>query len=246
MAKNWIVLTADRGGFSANEIFALTGWDDYVPEADEVVYSDPVDADGNAVDALWKVRGSVTLAGGVYTYVDAGGQATLANRQRRQIHDALLYWRIFGRTGYWAGIRAVIDATDSSKFDPLDACDKWAHHIVALIDQAINGVFPITGALSAVDLQTLVDHAVNVLRTQGPDWYDAQIVKVGQGDVANPDYGPTENAKKYRMLAILPGTTIYTDIVTILGVISNISGEYESMSVAIRNGFNAESPTLGN
>ena len=246
MAKNWIVLTADRGGFLANEIFALTGWDDYVPKADEVVYSDPVDVNGDAVDALWKIRGSVTLANGVYTYVDASGQATLANRQRKQIHDAYLFWRIFGRTSHWAGIRAVIDATDSSKFDPLEACDKWAYHIVALVDQAINGVFPITGAFSAQALQDFIDHADNIFRTLGPTWYDAQIVKLGEGTTMHPDYGPTEHAKDYRGLAILAGTTIYTDIVSITGSNTNIDGDYESVGVVIRNGFNAESPTLGN
>ena len=246
MAKNWIVLTADRGGFSANEIFALTAWDGYVPKADEVVYSDPVDADGNAVDALWKVRGSVTLAGGVYTYTDATGQATLADRQRKQIHDAYLYWRIFGRTGHWAGIRSHITATDTTKFDPLEACDKWAYHIVALVDQAIHGAFPITGAMSASDLQDFVDHAERVLRTQGPTWYAAQIVPLGMGTTQAPDYGPTELAQSYRAMPILAGSTIYTDIVTVLGGNTNIDGNYESMSVAIRVGFDAESPTLGN
>ena len=97
MARNWVVLTADRSPHVANEIISHTRWDGYVAAADEVVYTDPVDVNGNAVDALWMVSGSVTLAAGVYTYTDPGNLPTLVNRQRGQIFDAYLYWRVFGR-----------------------------------------------------------------------------------------------------------------------------------------------------
>ena len=176
MARNWIVLTADRDPHDANAIIAYTEWDGYTAAADEVVYSDPVDVDGNAVDSLWKVGGSVILAAGVYTYTDPGTDPSLADRQRGQIHAAYLYWRIFGRTSHWAGIRAH---TTNTPTDPLDATDKWALHIVALVDQAINGVFPITGAMTPDQLQAFVDHADNILRRLGPTWYDVQIEKVG-------------------------------------------------------------------
>ena len=85
MARSWIVLTADRSPHAANEIIAYTEWDGYVALADEVVYTDPVDVDGNAVDGLWKVGGSVVLAAGVYTYSDSGLEPSLVDRQRGQI-----------------------------------------------------------------------------------------------------------------------------------------------------------------
>ena len=75
MARSWIVLTADRSPHSVNEIIAYTEWDGYVALADEVVYTDPVDAGGDAVDGLWKVGGSVVLAAGVYTYIEPGNGA---------------------------------------------------------------------------------------------------------------------------------------------------------------------------
>ena len=240
MARRWVVLTADRSPHAANEIIAYTEWDGYVALADEVVYTDPVDVDGNAVDALWKVGGSVTLAAGVYTYTDSGLEPSLVDRQRGQIFDAYLYWRVFGRTNHWEGIRAH-RTNLLTQSTPLDATDMWAFHIVALVDQAIHGVFPITGAYSAADLQAFIDHADNILRRLGPTWYLVQI-----DDAADRIGEPTPNAASYAGLGTAPGTTIYTDIVTVLGVLRVIDGMYEGMSVAIRDGFNAEMRSLGN
>ena len=239
MARSWIVLTADRAPHAANEIIAYTEWDGYVALADEVVYTDPVDAGGVAVDGLWKVGGSVVLAAGVYTYADPGVVPTLVDRQRGQIFDAYLYWRIFGRTSHWAGLRQTQRLTT---FDPLHACDKWALHIVALVDQAIHGVFPITGAYTPVALQAFIDHAEVILRTLGPTWYLAQIQPDGMSNAGEP----TGESAKYRDIAVADGTIIYTDIVTVLGVLRVIDGEHLPMSVSIRAGFNPESRTLGN
>ena len=242
MARNWIVLTADRSPHPANEIIAFTAWDGYTAAADEVVYSDPVDVDSNAVDALWKVGGSVVLAAGVYTYADPGGLPSLEDRQRGQIYDAYLYWRVFGRTNHWEGIRAQ-RTNLLTQSTPLDATDLWAYHIVALVDQAINGVFPITGAYSAGDLQAFIDHADNILRRLGPTWYNEQI----DHREAESSFGePTDEAVMYAALNTLPGTIIYTDIVTVLGVLRVIDGMYEGMSVSIRDGFNPEMRSLGN
>ena len=242
MARSWIVLTADRSPHAANEIIAYTEWDGYVALADEVVYTDPVDVDGNDVDALWKVSGSVTLAAGVYTYTDSGLEPSLVDRQRGQIFDAYLYWRVFGRTGHWAGIREgvvdLMDATISRKTTPLDSTDKWAYDVVALVDHAIKGTFPITGAYSAEALQAFVDYAEFVLRNQGPTWYLAQINESNNQ--------PKETAKNYADMTLAVGTDIYTDIVSILGVHLVITGVFTSMGVQHLAGFNPEMRSLGN
>ena len=243
MARNWIVLTAARAPHAVNVIIAYTEWDDYVALADEVVYSNPVDADGNAVDALWKVSGTVTLAGGVYTYLDPGTEPTLANRQRSQIYDAYLHWRIFGRTDHWTGLRrGVTDPDDNDRdvtHDPLDSTDKWAYHIVALADQAIHGMFPITG-YTPVQLQAFIDHIELTFRTLGPAWYLAQI----NAD----DRVPTPNAVNYAGIrtSLNDGAAIYTDIVTAAGVLQGITGEWWPMAATIRAGFNPENRNLGN
>ena len=243
MARSWIVLTAARAPHAVNTIIAYTEWDGYTALADEVVYTDPVDADGNAVDAAWKVGGTVTLAAGVYTYLNPGTEPTLANRQRAQIHEAYLYWRIYGRTSHWEGIRrdflhevAGIPGVDTRTY-PLDATDKWAFHIPALIDQAIKGVFPITGLLPAADLQALIDHADNILRTLGPTWYLAQI-----GNAK----APTIPAVAYANMDVDEGDPIYTDIATALGVPRSIDGAFNAMAVNIPAGYNPEFRTLGN
>ena len=215
-------------------------WRGYTAAADEVVYTDPVDAANIPVDALWMVGGSVTLAAGVYTYTDPGGLPSLVDRQRGQIFDAYLYWRVFGRTNHWEGIRAQ-RTNLLTQSTPLDATDLWAFHIVALVDQAINGVFPISGAYSADDLQAFIDHADNILRRLGPTWYLVQI-----GDMENAVGEPTVNAGKYAELDTVPGTIIYSDIVTVLGVLRVIDGEFLGMSVGIRDGFNPEMRSLGN
>ena len=239
MARSWIVLTADRSPHAANEIIAYTEWDGYVALADEVVYTDPVDVGGVAVDGLWKVGGSVVLVAGVYTYTEPGMVPTLVDRQRGQIFDAYLYWRIFVRTSHWAGIRQTVR---TSKFGPLDATDKWAYHIIALVDQAIHGVYPVTGAYTAEELQAFIDHADVILRTLGPTWYLAQI-----GDsTTSTENEPTPESNMYAIMDTLPGTVIYSDIATSLGVLRTIDGEHLSMIVAIRAGFNAESRSLGN
>ena len=243
MARNWIVLTAARAPHAVNTIIAYTEWDDYVALADEVVYSDPVDVDGNKVDALWKVSGTVTLAAGVYTYLDSGMEPTLVNRQRSQVFDAYIYWRRFGRTGHWEGIRRDfvhrvnnIDGIDTRTY-PLDATDKWAFHVMALVDHAINGTFPISGALSADALRTLLDHAEFVLRNQGPTWYLAQI-----GDSKEP----TMNAVSYADMSMADGAPIYTDICTVLGVPTTITGAFTPMAVSLRDTFDPEARDLGN
>ena len=241
MARNWIVLTADRLPHAANEITAFTAWDGYMAAADEVVYTDPVDAGGDAVDGLWKVGGSVTLAAGVYTYSDSGLEPSLVDRQRGQVFDAYKYWRVFGRTGHWAGIREgqvdEDDATISRKTTPLDSTDKWAYHLVALVDQAIHGLFPVTGPYTPEALQAFIDHAEDILRNQGPTWYLAQISPGGQ---------PSGPAVHYSNLDVDDGTVIYSDIATALGVHLTITGAYTSMIVAIRSGFNPEDRNLGN
>ena len=234
MARRWIVLTAARAPHAVYEIIAYTEWDGYAAAADEVVYTDPEDADGNAVDALWKVSGTVTLAAGVYTYLDPGTEPTLANRQRAQIFSAYLYWRVFGRTGHWAGLRVHL----TEKTDALDACDKWAVHIVALVDQAIHGVFPITGAYTPEQLQAFVDHCAFVLRNLGPAWYLEQFT-----DDTNV---PTGFSHNYRDLLVVAGTAIYSDVATLQGVLRAVDGMFLVMGVSIRAGFNPEDRLLGN
>ena len=238
----WIVLTADRAPLTAHEIIGLTEWDGYVAAADEVIYTDPVDADGDRVDAAWKVSGSVTLAGGVYTYADPGTEPTVADRQRRQIHAAYLWWRINGRTSHWAGLRNEVRDVDGN-LDPVEtdapliATDHWAYHILALIDQLVNGAF----AASRTDQQKqeLVDHADEILRTLGPTWYSVQISS--SGDRA------TQEAVRYRTLApVAAGSVIYTDICSTAGVPRSVDGLYAGMPVVIRAGFNPELATLGN
>ena len=242
MARNWVVLTAARAPHAVNVIVAYTEWDGYTALADEVVYTDPVDADGNAVDALWKVSGSVTLAAGVYTYLDPGTEPTLANRQRSQVFSAYQYWRIFGRTGHWEGIRRDfthevnnVPGVDTRTY-PLDATDKWAFHIPALMVQAINGTFPVSGALAPAPLQALIDHVDNVFRTLGPTWYLAQ-----QSD----NKGPTLNAFHYANMPVSDGSGIYTDVCTVLAVPTSITGDWTSMAVPIPLGYNPEDRNLG-
>ena len=233
MARNWIVLTAARGGHAVNTIIAYTEWDDYVALVDEVVYTDPLDAGGSAADALWKVSGTVTLAGGVYTYADSGLEPSLEDRQRGQIFDAYLYWRIFGRTNHWAGIRR--DLYMDSQYDALDGTDKWALHIVALVDQVIRGTFPI-GGYTAEQVQAFVDHAVNILRTQGPAWYGEQFETSGE---------PKDSNNSYRGMGHTPGTTIYTDICTTTGVLRSIDGSWVPMPAIIHADFQPEDRLLG-
>ena len=243
----WIVLSADRGAELATTIIGATEWDGYVPEPDEVLYQNPVNAAGQRVDAGWKVSGAVSLAADVYTYTDHAAEPALEVKQRRQIHEAYLYWRIFGRTEHWAGLRLKIlhggTETNANEIDPdqrnapLEATDQWAVHIEALIDQAIHGAFPISGPLSADDLQALIDHADNIFRTLGPTWYGAQ---------QNAEGHTTEQADQYRAMNITAGSAIYTDICTALGVLRTIDGAFNSMVTLIRVGFDPESPTLGN
>ena len=243
MAKRWIVLTADRDSVAANQIIEYTEWDGRVALSDEVIYTDPVDIDGNSVDDVWKVGGIVMLAAGVYTYSENPTEPTLVERQRAQIHDAYLYWRINGRTDHWTGLRrGVVDPMDSSidyTHVPMDATDKWAYHVVALVDQAINGAFPITG-YTAEQLQAFIDHAVNILRTLGPTWYLAQLGSDGKQ--------PTEVSKSYagQNTVIADNAAIYTDIVTATGVHQTITGVWVAMAVSIRAGFNPEDRNLGN
>ena len=245
MARRWVVLTVDRDPHNANEIITYTEWDGYMALADEVIYTDPVDADGNAVDALWKVSGSVTRTGAgtaadpyIYTYADNSLEPSLIDRQRGQIFDAYLYWRIFGRTQHWAGLRAIIR---TSKDGALDATDKWAVHILALVDQAIHGAFPLSGAYTPEALQAFINHAENILRTLGPTWYFAQFQPEGE----NAPGEPSMESGMYAALQIDSGQ-IYTDIVTIQGVLRVIDGDFISMGTSIRDGFNPESRTLGN
>ena len=250
MATSWIVLTADRGTLEAERIIASTEWDEYVVAADEVLYTDPVDLGGNRVDAGWKVGGSVSLAAGVYTYTDPSVDTTLVARQRSQIHRAYLYWRIFGRTGHWGGIRIQIlvggDGANADEIDPnqrnaaLEATDYWAYHIVALMDQMINGA--VFAGRTAEQKQELLDHADVIFRTLGPTWYQAQI------DGADGDR-ITANAINYRGgpgMALVAGSLIYTDICTAAGVPRGIDGAWNGMPTTIRNGFNPELPSLGN
>ena len=239
MARRWVVLTADRDPLDANEIISYTEWDGLVAAADEVIYTDPVDANGNAVDLLWKVSGSVMRSGAgtagnpyVYTYSDNSLEPSLEDRQRGQIHDAYLYWRIFGRTNHWAGIRRT---QFSTVFDALDGTDKWALHIVALIDQAIRGAFP-AGGYTAEELQALIDHAENILRNFGPTWYLEQFED-------NKEPKPTSD--NYRDLNVIEGTLIYTDICTTAGVIRGIDGLYLPMTVTIHADFNPEDRKQG-
>ena len=70
MARHWVVLTADRAPMVSGMIIAYTTWDGYVPESDEVVYTDPIDSENNPVDNNWRVDGSVLKVGEVYTYTE--------------------------------------------------------------------------------------------------------------------------------------------------------------------------------
>ena len=248
MARRWVVLTADRDPHDQNEIIAYTEWDGHLARADEVIYTDPVDADGAAVDGAWKVSGSVTRAGAgtaadpyVYTYADSGLEPSLIDRQRGQIFDAYLHWRIFGRTDHWRGIRSH-RANAATQRSPLNALDKWALHIVALIDLAINGVFPITGPLPPAPLQALIDHADDILRRLGPAWYIQQLRLDPPDEIGEP----TAEAVLYADLATEDGTAIYTDVCTALAVPRTIDGEHLPMAVNIRAGFDPESRNLGN
>ena len=240
MARRWVVLTADRAPHVEHEIITYTEWVGLLPAADEVIYTNPVDADGNAVDTRWKVSGSVTRTGAgtagnpyVYTYADNSLEPSLAERQRGQIHDAYLYWRIFGRTNHWAGIRRT--HKPETIFDALDGTDKWALHIVALIDQAIRGAFP-AGGYTAEQLQALIDHADNILRNLGPTWYLAQF------DTMND---PKPDSDSYRDLAVAAGTVIYTDICTAAGVIRGIDGTHLPMPTVIHASFKPEDRNQG-
>ena len=248
MAKRWVVLTADRTPHVEHEIITYTEWAGLLAAADEVIYTDPVDAVGNPVDDLWKVSGLVTRAGAgtptdpyTYNYSDSSLEPSLVDRQRGQIYDAYLFWRVFGRTNHWEGIRAQ-RTNLLTQSTPLDATDLWAFHIVALVDQAIHGAFPITGAYSAEDLQAFIDHADNILRRLGPTWYLVQIETMNGNSLGEP----TPKAVQYAGLNTAPGTIIYTDIVTVLGVLRIIDGEYLPVSTVIRDGFNPEMRSLGN
>ena len=240
MARRWVVLTAGRGSISANQIIEYTEWDGRVALSDEVIYTDPVDAGGDSVDDAWKVGGNVVLAAGVYTYSAYVGETTLVERQRSQIYEAYLYWRIFGRTSHWIALRrGVLDMDGNDTTDiPLDATDKWAVHILALVDHAILGTFPSTGAYTAAELQAFIDHADTILRTLGPTWYLAQL----EADTKRP----TSPSGMYAGMSVEPSGPIYTDIVTLLGVLRGIDGEWGPMNVTIRTGFDPESRTLGN
>ena len=238
MARSWIVSVA------TNQIIEYTEWSGRTATADEVIYTDPVDTDGNSVDDLWKVGGSVELSAGVYTYSEYAAEPTLVERQRSQIFEAYKFWRIFGRTGHWAGIRRGVTQEimpGEPRVDvrqvPLDSTDKWAYHIVALMDHAINGTWPITGALSAVDLQAVLDHAEDIFRNWGPRWYLAQI---------EDNKYPSDNANLYAAMVLDDGNGIYTDIFTILGGHRGISGDWIPMGVNLRAGFNPETSNLGN
>ena len=248
MARNWIVLTAARAPHAVNVIVAYTEWDGYVALADEVVYSNPVDADGNAVDALWKVSGTVTLAGGVYTYLDPGTEPTLANRQRSQVWSAYQKFKLVGRTGHWASLREGLmqEVTNSmgnqvtilTQFTPLVATDKWAFHNCAKLDQAILGGYPIGGPLPPAELQALIDHDDNILRTLGPAWYDAQTM--GDAKV------PTPNCLLYAEMDVGPNANLYSDTSNAAGALRQIDGQWLAQAMRIRTGFDPESRTLGN
>ena len=245
MARRWVVLTADRGSIAVNHIVEYTEWDGRVALSDEVIYTDPVDLDGNPVDMLWKIGGNVTLAAGVYTYSQYAAETTLIERQRGQIFDAYNWWRIFGRTGHWAGIRRGVTqeiVEGQPRVDvrqvPLDSTDKWAYHLVALMDHAINGTWPVSGAFSAVALQAALDHAEDIFRNWGPRWYLAQI--------KDSDKSPTADADSYAGMVLDAGQNIYMDVFSILGVSQEISGDWDPMGVALRAGFNPEHRNLGN
>ena len=226
MAKRWIVLTAERAPLVVNAIIGLTEWDGYVAAADEVIYTDPVDAGGDRVDSGWKVGGSVTLAGGVYTYTDPTTEPSLADRQRAQIQSAYIWWRMFGRTSHWAGLREA-----AGKFDPLDATDRWAYSIVGLMDQLINGTF--AAARTAEQKQELLDHADEILRTLGPTWYGVMV-------------GDMSLRGQWRATGLTDQSFIYTDICTRDGVPRTVDGAFTPMPPRFRTGFDPESPSLGN
>ena len=240
--RRWIVLTAARAPHAVGEIIGYTEWDGYPAGADEVVYTAPVDAMGNPVDALWKVGGTVVLLNGVYTYAEPGTEPSFEYRMRSQVHAGYLFWRRFGRTGHWAGLRAHLIPTP---FDPLDSADKWAYNTAAVCDHGINGTFPVTGPMTPAQVVGLVDHADFIYRNLGEEWYDAQIQKVDDPPM-NPIHGPTENARSYRQMSLLPGAPIYIDIVTLLGVNRPIDGVWEPMGVNFRDGFDPELRSLGN
>ena len=220
---------------AATVLVSYTEIDSIDPPAGETAVAKSV------IDAAY--AGDV-LIGGTWdgtTYIPPAGQVTLEQRQRRFIWDAYIWWRQNGRTQHWAGLRSR-EAAAGEITGPLDACDNWAFHILAICDQAINGVFPVSGAYSAGDLAAFLAHADMIYRTLGPTWYKAQI----DTDPDNLNQ-TTQEAKKYKNTSRLTdGSPLYTDIVTILGVPRTIDGRWLPMGVNIRAGFDPEDPDLGN
>ena len=189
-------------------------------------------------------KGGSTLPDWFYPgiYVDADGKLEegpietdeevsqrVAVLYRERMHEAYLWWRINGRTQHWAGLR-----TGEQKTYPLDATDKWAYHMLALMDRIIAREYLAT--LSGTAVLAAVDHIDTVFRTLGPTWYHTQIA--ANGNI-------TANGGLYRTMSLDAGSPIYNDALTTAGIPRAIDGVWTAFPVVIAATFNPEAPQLG-
>ena len=219
---------------SSNVLLSYTEIDSIDPPAGETAVAKSV------IDAAYV--GDV-LIGGTWDgtiYTPPAGQVTLARRQRRFIWDAYIWWRTFGRTQHWAGLRRGIATSEEQLYAPLEATDKWARHILGIADQAIRGNFPITGAYTPAELVAFLNHMDNIYRTLGPTWYKAQIRPAN--DPENKPHQSTTEADMYRGHT---ANSLYTDTVTATGVLRTIDGTFGAMAVNFHADFDEEDPMLG-
>ena len=226
MARNWVVLTADRSPHMANEIIAYTTWDGYPAAADEVVYTDPVDVDGNAVDEAWKVSGSVTLAAGVYTYSDPAGTPTQADLWINDLAEGYRgYLRV--RTESWVSRRV-------SNFPrrPMVATDRWAYSQIALGDALARSTW--LPALTGEQRGTAIAHIADLIDRIGAIWYG----------VIAADAGSLET--DWAAVNVTDSAPIYSDIINPDGTPRAPDGAFTLLvpTALIPAGFNPDSRTL--
>ena len=231
MARNWIVLTATRDPHPINEIVAYTEWDNYTAAVDEVVYTDPENSGGDAVDAGWRVGGSVTFVGGVYTYTPPDGIPTQADLWIGDLADA--YHTYLGvRTESWVSRR-----TGASARVPMVATDRWAYAQIALGDALARSVW--LPALTDTQRTAAVEHIVDLITRIGAVWYSVMVSAY--------DTDPSNNvAVSWAGWPIADGTTpIYSDIITAAGAPRAADGAFNPLpGAAIPTGFNPDTHTL--
>ena len=226
MARHWIVLTAARDPHPANEIVAYTEWDGYQAASDEVVYTDPEDSGGDAVDAAWRVGGSVTFAGGVYTYVPPGGVPSQVELWIGDLADA--YQSYLGvRTESWVSRRDGADART-----PMVATDRWAYAQIALGDVLARSIW-LPGAAVAERVAG-VAHIVDMITRIGAVWYGVMTANVGY-------------TNSWSGASIADNAIIYSDIINDDGSPRDPDGMFLSpglVSPRIAAAFNPDTPTL--